>query len=93
MISIVEQVLNKLPPLKRKTNANVACLIGFLAGGIGLAIYFRTFVDFVIPMAIALATAFAFADVGIIGGAIVAAIYGFARSHSSNARLALSAAR
>ena len=89
MISTIEQVLDKLPPLQRKTNANLACLVGLLAGGIGLALYFRTIVDFVIPITIALVTVVAFADAGVIGGAIIAAMYGFARSHNSNERLAV----
>jgi hypothetical protein len=88
VFSTAEQFLDKLPPLKRKTNANLACLIGLLAGGIGLALYFRTFVDLVIPVAISLVIVLAFADVGMIGGAIIAALYGYARSHTSNERLA-----
>jgi hypothetical protein len=92
MFPTIEQVLEKLPPVTRKTSPNLACLVGLLAGGIGLALYFRTFVDLVIPVAIAVVTFVAFADVGVIGGAIIAAMYGFARSHNSNERLALSPA-
>ncbi|MEA2192711.1 MAG: hypothetical protein QOI73_2832 [Solirubrobacteraceae bacterium] len=88
MINFVYQVLDKLPTLSGRRSANLACLLGLLFGGLGLAVYFRTVVDFVLPIGIAIACVVAFGDVGWIGGAVIASLYGFARADNSNQRLA-----
>ena len=77
-----------LDPVGRDTHPNLACAIGLLFGGVGLAIYFRTFVDLLVPVAIsliALATVPAIGGFGLIAGALVAALYGYQRASTSNA--------
>jgi hypothetical protein len=91
MLSRFEQLLDALPPLRRTTNANIACLVGLLTGGLGLAVYFRSVVDFAVPVAVAVAATLWLGDFGVLGGAVLAGIYGFARSTNSNERLAQAA--
>ncbi len=81
------------PPLRR-TNPQLAAAVGFFFGGIGLAIYFRSFVDFVAPIAIAIVASLvvvklvgAGVELGWLAGAIIASIYGLSRSQDSNRRL------
>lgn len=81
-------------PTLRRTNPQWAAAIGFFFGGIGLAIYFRSFVDFVAPIAIAIIANLivvklvgAGIDLGLLAGAIIASIYGLSRSQDSNRRL------
>ena len=82
----------KLRPLRRRTRPWLAALLGFTFGGIGLILYLRTLVDFVVLAAIVLA-AFAINYYLIPGawwvGAGITAFYGYLRSESSNRRLAL----
>jgi hypothetical protein len=92
MISAIYQVMEKLPPLNARKSPNLACLLGLVAGGIALGIYFRSFVDFIIPIGIALAITVvvgsaAAAEVGWVGGAVLAAVYGYFRAQNSNERL------
>ena len=83
----------KLPPLRR-TRPQLAAAVGFFFGGVGLAIYFRSFADFVVPMAIAIITSLvviklvgADVELGWLAGAIIASLYGLFRSQESNRRL------
>ncbi|MFT6895855.1 MAG: hypothetical protein ACJA13_000252 [Paraglaciecola sp.] len=39
VIEKIFSILNKLPPVKKEKNPNLAALIGFLFGGIGLLVY------------------------------------------------------
>ena len=92
MINAIYQVMEKLPPLSTKKSPNLACFLGLVAGGIALGIYFRSFVDFIIPVGIALAITLvvgsaAAAEVGWVGGAVLAAVYGYFRAQNSNERL------
>jgi hypothetical protein len=75
----IENLMRKLPPVPGR-NAGLASVLGFLFGGIGLAIYFRNVVDLFFPMAIAvLGTVLIGADAGWLAGALVAALYGYYR--------------
>jgi hypothetical protein len=75
-------------PTLRRTNPQWAAGIGFLFGGIGLAIYFRSFIDLIAPLAIAIVAAvFIGPAAGWLAGAVIAAIYGFSRAQDSNRRL------
>jgi hypothetical protein len=91
MVEVITRLLSKLPPLGRETNPNLACALGFLFGGVGLGIYFRSFVDFVIPIAIVITGLVAYSALGafgVLGGAVIAALYGYYRSRTSNQALA-----
>jgi hypothetical protein len=84
MLEAIEKLMNSLPPIHSLKNPSLALIIGFVAGGIGLGIYFRTVVDLVLPLGIAVATVHVFGDYGLLGGAIIASLYGFFRALSSN---------
>jgi hypothetical protein len=81
-----------LPALPRKKSSPVAGLIGFLFGGIGLAIYLRSLVDLIVPIALVVVALILINWIGGIGwalGATISALYGFFRVESSNRRLAV----
>ena len=86
MIQIADRMIKILPPVKGKS-PGVACVIGLLAGGIGLAIYFRNIVDAVLPLGlfiVLIAVNDAILGLGSIAGMIFAALYGYYRVHLSN---------
>jgi hypothetical protein len=87
MIEAIEKLMNSLPPIHSRKNPSLALIIGFVAGGVGLAIYFRSLVDLILPVGIGVACALLFGDYGIFGGAILASLYGFFRASSSNKNL------
>lgn len=87
----IARLLEMLPPLKARKDPGVASAIGFLTGGIGLGVYFRSFIDVLVPVVLYIVLTITSAQVlglGWIAGAIVAGYYGYVRAFSSNARLA-----
>ena len=91
MAEIAEKLLGGLAPLRGPKNTNLACAIGFLFGGVGLAIYFRSVVDLFVPIAITIAGVVAYSALGGFGwfvGAVIAALYGDYRAQTSNQRQA-----
>jgi hypothetical protein len=91
-LGFVSSVFRWLPPLKRRKNPSLALVIGFATGGLGLAIFFWSIVDLFIPLAIVVILGAVIGAYGVIGGAIVAALYGYARAATSNERLAAQSA-
>jgi hypothetical protein len=92
MIDTITKVMDKAAPLKRHKNPQLAAVIGFVLGGIGLGIYFMSFVDFLIPVGIAIAATVTFSAlntglIGLLAGAIIAALWGYFRAINSNERL------
>lgn len=85
----------KLRPLGRRTRPWLAAVIGFVFGGVGLSIYFRTLIDVGILLALVILVFLAQLVLGVVGfwwvGAAIASLYGFTRAESSNRRLALAA--
>jgi hypothetical protein len=85
---------NALPPVGRKTRPNLASAIGFLFGGLGLAIYFRTVIDLFLPVAFAIVAQLivwkelgAGFELGWLTGAVIAALYAFFRAQNPNSRV------
>ncbi|HME78741.1 MAG TPA: hypothetical protein VKI00_24740 [Mycobacterium sp.] len=81
MIDDIEKMMMRLPSVKGK-NAAVACIVGFIFGGIGLAVYFRNVVDLVFPVAVAFAASLVIGALnagGWLAGALFAALYGYFR--------------
>ena len=65
-------------------------MVGFLTGGIGLGIYFRSFVDVLIPIVLFVGVSIFCQQALVLGWALgptVVAVYGFARVQESNERL------
>ena len=93
-MSEIFKMLDRLAVLHEIKNAGLAAVLGFLFGGIGLGIYFRSFVDFLFPVALVitasvLSTGFAQLDpqIGFLAGSIVASLWGYFRVENSNLRL------
>jgi hypothetical protein len=76
-----------MPALRRKRNPTTAAIIGFCFGGIGLGIYFASFIDFLIPIVITIGMFAVLSQFGVIAGAIVAATWGYFRAVRSNEKL------
>jgi hypothetical protein len=86
-------LMDRLPALSRDKSPNVAAFIGFVFGGLGLGIFFRSFVDFLIPIGIVLAVNLLYGSlatsdywIGVLTGSIIAAVYGAVRAKNSNDR-------
>lgn len=86
-------VLNELPVLGGPASPLLAALIGFLTGGIGLAIYFKSFRDlFPVEAVAALAVLGALVAgvnllyVEVIVVTVVGGLYGWWRARTSNRR-------
>ncbi|HXP53922.1 MAG TPA: hypothetical protein VN847_03160 [Streptosporangiaceae bacterium] len=88
----------RMQPLRKEYKPANAAIIGFLFGGIGLGLYFKSVTDFLIPVGFAVATAIAAAmttsqtGLGVLSGALIAARWGYYRARQSNARLAAATA-
>ena len=90
----IDKILNKLHVLHAKKSENLSALLGFLFGGIGLGIYFRSFIDVLIPVvtlvvltALSERAADVAATYGWLMGAIFSSLYGYLRARNSNERL------
>lgn len=93
-MEFIRELLKGLPTLSRDTNPTAAAVIGFIAGGVGLAIYFRSLRDLVVPMVVvvlAIVLGSSVAGAGVIGGAALAGAYGYLRAVDSNQRRAAAA--
>lgn len=81
------KVLDNASPIGRMTNPVTALVIGFLFGGIGLALYFRTVADTVLLTVMVVVVYVELSTASWLIGATVASVYGYVRSSKSNARL------
>jgi hypothetical protein len=84
-------LVGRLPTLRKRKNPGLAGLIGLIAGGIGLGLYFWSWTDVFIPIVLAVLAGaavqgFAHTD-AVEAGAIVAGLYGIVRACASNAAL------
>jgi hypothetical protein len=76
---------NKLPALRKDKSPNVAGVIGFLFGGVGLAFYFWSFIDLLFPVTVVVCLAVVLKGAGWLVGALLAGTYGYFRAQTSNA--------
>jgi hypothetical protein len=86
-MSGIEALLRRFPPLSRRRNPNIAAALGFVLGGVGLAIYLRSFIDFIVPVLLAVGMIYFVGDLGALVGAAVASAWGYARVTVSNESL------
>src|ERR1039457_5412166 len=77
--------VEKLPPLPEKANVLVAGLLGFFLGALGVAIYFRSWRDFLYFMCVFLPLAIT--GIGLPVAMCCTAAYGIRRAYSSNEKL------
>lgn len=99
MIKLLEKaspkaLLGYLHPLRGSRSPNLAAFIGFVLGGLGLGLYFWSFIDALLPLVIFVVLflgvkELAAADTltAALSGALVAALYGYLRASDSNRRL------
>jgi hypothetical protein len=87
----------RMRPLHEEHKPANAAIVGFLFGGIGLGLYFRSWIDFLAPVGFTVATAVVAAmttqqaGLGYLSGCLIAARWGYYRARQSNARLAAAA--
>lgn len=86
--SLLKYIARKIGPLPRRKSAPVAAIVGLVFGAIGVGIYFRSFLDFVLCTLLTLVASTAF----VISGSAMTlllcmtapALYGFHRVRASN---------
>ena len=88
----------RLRPLRKERSPVKAAIIGFLLGPIGVGLYFRSVIDFLIPellyiatLTVLVATHKTVSYVGILGLLTIAGRWGYYRARQSNERLAAAA--
>jgi hypothetical protein len=90
MPKLLYDQLGKLPLLHEKKDPAWAIVVGFLLGGIGLGVYFRSLLDVLIPILLFVGVFVFCQQAQVLGWALgptVVAVYGFARVQESNERL------
>jgi hypothetical protein len=84
-------LIEKLQPLRKKKNPNVAAGLAFFFGIIGMLIYGMSFIDIVFGIAFVLVATLTLGQVdpvlGFLVGMLVGAIYSYFRVLSSNRNL------
>ena len=89
MSGLFIKAVERLPTLSKSKKPGVAAFVGFAFGGIGLGLYFRSFIDFLLTIVAGLlVTVATSAALGWVTGAVIAGVYGFYRAQDSNKRLA-----
>lgn len=82
-------LLNPLPPLPRPVNPWVALVLGFFLSGVGIALYFRTWIDLFASIVLVVVTVLpvflvdAATGVTYFTTAALPALYGFFRARAS----------
>lgn len=79
--------LDKMPPLTKRKNAALGLVIGLLFGCIGTGIYFRTFLDFLVPFVVLVVLAVLGVGLGALPGWVFAGLWGMVRAIDSNNKL------
>jgi hypothetical protein len=93
LLSAAANLTNRWHPIDRPRSPVWASVIGALFGGIGLAIYFRSILDFIVPFAIMVAVVAAVTaldlgtPIGWLTVVLLWARYGYFRASRSNALL------
>lgn len=89
----IHQLLVDMPPLAARKDPQIAAFLGFMTGGVGVGLYFRSFIDCLIPLALVFAIGLTVPltpledTMAVLLGAVVAACYGYFRASCSNGQL------
>ncbi len=81
------QWLKEMPPLKEEKSPALAFLFGCVFGCIGIAIYLRSFLDFIVPFAVFFLFSLAGFGLGSIPAWMFAGVWGAMRVVHSNQAL------
>ena len=87
MLEQIAQVMNPLPPLRVRKNPWLALVLGFFFSRVGLGIYFRPWIDLIVPTVIWLVLIATPGDAGFWIGAVIGGLWGLLRAINSNERL------
>jgi hypothetical protein len=87
MLEQIARVMNSLPPVQSRKNLWLALVLGFFFSGVGLGLYFRSWVDFIVPTAIWVVLIVTPGDAGFWIGAVIGGLWGLLRAVNSNERL------
>lgn len=87
MIDQLNALFDRMEPLTETKKAKTAATVGVLFGGIGLWIYLRSFVDFMLLMVLAVPLIMLLGEFGWVIGAPFAGVYGYFRVVASNEAL------
>jgi hypothetical protein len=93
MVERIARIMDSLPSLADRKKPWLAFILGFLLSGIALGIYFRSWVDLIVPTAIWLVLIAAPGDAGFWVGAVIGGLWGLLRAVNSNERLAAAGLR
>ena len=93
MIEQIAQTMNPLPPARTRKRPWVAFVLGFLFSGIALGIYFRSWIDLIVPTVAWLVLIATPGDAGFWIGALIGGFWGLLRAINSNERLAMGRAQ
>jgi hypothetical protein len=80
-MEFIKSVFDLFPKPPAGRSPGKTCLIGLLFGGIGLGIYLRNIVDLLLPLALYVAAVVKFGEIGVLGSAVLVALYGYLRVH------------
>jgi len=87
MLEQIARIMNPLRPLRTKKTPWLAFVLGFLFSGIALGIYFRSWLDLVVPTVSWLVLIVTPGDAGFWAGAVIGGLWGLLRAVNSNERL------
>jgi hypothetical protein len=88
LLQHLAQVMNPLPPLRARKHPWLAFVLGLLLSGIGLGVYFRSWIDLIIPTVILVALANLVGGYGFLLAAVIGGVWGLLRVVNSNERSA-----
>ena len=89
MVERIARIMDSFPSLAHRKNPWLAFALGFLFSGIALGIYFRSWIDLIVPTVLWLVLIATPGDAGFWLGAVVGGLWGLLRALNSNERLAM----
>jgi hypothetical protein len=89
LVERIARIMDSFPSLADRKRPWLAFVLGFLFSGIALGIYFRSWIDLIVPTVVWLVLIATPGDAGFWLGAVVGGLWGLLRALNSNERLAM----